>query len=47
MNLNDQFGDLTGFMTELPGQVEEVQAAAENSREDLENLKAELDEKDI
>jgi structural maintenance of chromosome 4 len=45
-NLNNQLGSLTSFVTELRGQVEEAQAAAENSREDLETLKAELDEKD-
>lgn len=45
-NLNNQLGDLTSFVTELRGRVEEAQAAAENSREDLETLKAELDEKD-
>lgn len=44
--LNNQLRDLTGFVTELRGQVEKAQAAAENSREDLETLKAELDEKD-
>jgi structural maintenance of chromosome 4 len=44
--LNKQLRDLTGFVTELRGQVEKAQAAAENSREDLETLKAELDEKD-
>jgi structural maintenance of chromosome 4 len=43
--LNEQLEECAGYVRELRTKVEAAQAAAENSKDDLDNLKAELDTK--
>ena len=43
--LEEQLAECTGFVTEMQSKVDDAQAAAENAKDDPENLKAELDAK--
>ena len=44
-DLNEQLEECTQYVNEIRSKVEAAQMAAENSKDDLESLKAELDEK--